>query len=444
MPTLGRPFMRTARLAAGTLLLGALSPLGGCAPAKPCDGVSGSCLALKVEGLESFETLEGSLLGSSGAISMGMLGEGSRTLPLTVRMVPPSSVLTNLVTSVLIEAKRANATVASGRTNVVWPPGEHIEASILLDAAAPVPPGPVLEWRTDPPPSGLNSLFNDVWVDTKAQSDFVVAVGDGGIAATKLGGSWTTELSGTNSSLASVYGRTGSDIYAVSQSPNPGVYRRDGAAGTWARDTNSPTLATKGFWSISAGVADGEYWASAEDGKVYHRLASGTYGAVEQALPAGIAVYGIAQAGGAVFAVGDTGYVAYRKDSAAGTAWVQAKVNVSSGDWFQGVWAFDKDNAVAVGTNGFFVRFQGGSWSTTATKIDNSNTELFGVWGQSPSKVWMVGRNGLILRVDGTTVYKLYSQVGIDLYGVYGLSDSNIYAVGGAVGQPPVILHGSP
>ena len=403
-------------------------------------------MELTAHGIGQFDSAMITLIGTSSIIRQGSLTDIQPSFPFKIRVVPPSEVLTNLIVDIRVDASLNSTVVASGNlTRFAWPRGEHIEANVYLENKPPPPPGPVLQWRADPPPSGLSSLFNDVWVDTKAQSDFVVAVGDGGIAATKLGGSWTTELSSTNSSLFGVYGRTGSgDMFAVSQTPSPGVYRRDGSNGMWARDTNSPTLTTKGFWSITAGATDGEYWASAEDGKVYHRLANGMYGTPEQALPTGIAVYGIAQSGGAVFAVGDTGYVAYRKDSAVGTAWVQSKVNVLSSDWFQGIWAFDKDNAVAVGTSGLLVRFQSGNWSTTATKIDNNNAELFGVWGQSPSKVWVVGRNGLILRVDGTTVYKLYSQAGVDLYAIYGLSDSNIYAVGGTVGLPPVILHGTP
>lgn len=158
----------------------------------------------------------------------------------------------------------------------------------------------------------------------------------------------------------------------------------------------------------------------------------------------GIGVYGIAQAGGAVFVAGDAGYVAYRKDSQMTTTWTSNQVTggMSSQGWFQGVWAFDATTAVAVGTNGTLVRFQGSSWASSASKIDANGTELFGVWGVTPNKVWVAGRGGLILRVDGSTPYKLHSKAEVDLLAIYGVSETNIYAVGGT-DTTSYLLHGT-
>jgi hypothetical protein len=331
----------------------------------------------------------------------------------------------------------------------MWPDGAHIEATIQLSAVEPPPPpGPLIVWRQEMPPASANSPLQDVWARTLGSTgDFVVAVGSNGVALTKTGATWTSELSNTNSLLGGVFGESSGTLVAVSQSPTPGAFRRDVNMGTatWTKEAGAAP-AGKGFWSVTAGAAAGEYWACDDDGKVWHRTLNTMMQPVwasEQAL--GAACYGIAQAGGAVFAVGDTGYVGYRRDSNMGTAWVQSQVTngLSGSDWLQGIWAFDANTAVAVGTSGTLVRFQDGTWSTSAIKIDTNNTELFGVWGMTPSKVWVVGRNGLILRVDNNTVYKLYSKQGTDLFAIFGLSETNLYAVGGAANQPSFLLHGT-
>lgn len=440
----------TAPAGAAALFLLAGVALPGCQPSQPCDNVSGSCLVLRVEGSGSYDSLQGALVGATADLRQGMLVDTPRAFPLVVRMVPPAGVSTSSVTAVRLEALRGGQIAATGTTakGFAWPDGTHIEAALQLSASDPQPPGPLLVWRTEPTPAGATSPLIDVWALDKGSTDFVLAVGDNGTVVTKDAGVYTTELSTTNTQLAGVFGQAaaGSSIFAVSQGPNAGVYRRDPSPVTWSRDTGSPTPPGKGFWCVAAGAAAGEVWAGDNDGKVWHRTVSGTPSWTSENVFPSIAIYGIAQAGGAIFAVGDTGYVAYRRDSAVATPWVTGKVtsNFTSGDWLQGLWAFDKDNAVAVGTSGTFVRFQGGSWATSATKIDSNNTELFGIWGTGPGKVWAVGRNGLILRVDGTTTYKLHSQPGVDLYAIFGLSETNVYAVGGSAGQPSLILRGSP
>ena len=353
--------------------------------------------------------------------------------------------------SIRLEGSRSSSVVASGTTasGFSWPDGAHIEATIQLSAVEPPPPGPLIVWRQETTPAGANSPLYDVWARPMGSSgDFVIAVGDNGTALIKNGAQWTSELSMTTAYLGGVFGESSGATMAVGQAPSPGAYKRDGMTpNAWSKETTpAPMPGGTGFWSVAAGTAPGEYWAGDDDGKVWRRTVSGTtvMWTSEQALPPGNGVYGIAQAGGAVFAVGNSGNVGYRKDSNTGTAWAQSRVaSLASADWLNGVWAFDAMTAVAVGTKGWLVRCQGGSWSTTGTKIDNNNTELFGVWGMTPSKVWVAGANGLILRVDNSTTYKLYSKPGIELQAIFGISETNIYAVGGTAGQPSFLLHGT-
>ncbi len=210
------------------------------------------------------------------------------------------------------------------------------------------------------------------------------------------------------------------------------------------------TITGQGFRCVTSGLSPGEVWAGADDGKVYHR--TGPVGGpanwiIEQAFPLNVRIYSISYAGGAVFAVGDQGTVAVRPNSGAATAWMQSQItgNFSQNDWWNHVWAFDNNTAVAVGTSGSLIVYQGGQWGQAAQKIDSSNSEMSGVWGLDPSRVWVTSKNGFIMRVDnGTTFYRLYDKPGTGLFGIYGTGDSNIYVVGGSTGTVSLIVHGSP
>lgn len=451
MPTLRGLFSLAGKASAVALLLGAA---GSCGPVKPCDGVSGSCLVLTIRGTGPYDSVQGALVGANNVdLRMGALASSPTAFPVTVRMVPPDGVTTSAVRAVRIDALRSGETIASGTTitGFSWPDGSHIEETIQLTAVDPKPPGPLIVWRQESAPATAMSQLYDVWATSMGSGgDFVIAVGDGGTTLVKSGSAWVSETSGTNALLGGVFGETNGTLIASGQAPSLGAYKRDGMApNAWTKESGL-TPGGKGLWSMTSGTAVGEYWAGDDDGKVWHRTLNGmtVTWTSEQALPVGIGVYGIAQAGGAVFAVGDSGNVGYRRDSLAATTWTTTKIgNIASGDWLNGVWAFDANTAFAVGRQGYMVRFQGTAWATMATKIDTNNTELFGVWGMTPSKLWVVGASGLILRVDtaGTTstTYKLFSMQGRDLQAVFGLSETNLYAVGGAAGQPSFILHGT-
>jgi hypothetical protein len=435
------------------LLVGAA---GGCGPLRPCDDVSGSCLVLTIRGTGPYDTVTGALVGASGMdLQMGALASQPTAFPVTVRMVPPAGVMTSAVRSIRIDGTRSGEVIASGTTitGFSWPDGAHIEETIQLTGVAPGPPGPNVVWREEAPPAGTMSQLYDVWAQNQGGSsgDLVVAVGDQGTTLVKNGSQWVRETSMTTDYLAGVFADSSGSgvIMAVGQQPGKAAYRREGMPATWTKETMpAPMPGGAGFWAVAAGTAAGEYWAGDDDGKVWHRTQSGmtVMWTSEQVLPTGQGVYGIAQAGGAVFIVGNSGYVGYRPNSMAGTPWSTNRVsNISSSDWLNGVWAFDALSAVAVGTKGALVRLQNGVWGNTATKIDADNTELFGVWGADQSRIWVVGRDGTILRVDNmATTYKLHSKPGVDLQAVFGLGPTNLYAVGGSAGQPSLILHGTP
>lgn len=310
------------------------------------------------------------------------------------------------------------------------------------------PPAPTLKWLAEPNPGGKNELYH-VWTGSGTQTYVVGAAGT--IMARQTAGGWNSEAAGISGDLYGLFGIAGGSVWAVGD--NPGAWRRD--AMRWSADQAGLMLGMQGaLWSVVTGGTAGELWAGGEDGKVWHRTGSPTGNGTwqsEQALPAGVTIFSISYADGAVFAVGQRGYAAVRKDSGGGARWQNAfQYPALSGktmgrdDGLYGVIGFDRNTAVAVGSKGLLVRYSGGAWQTAPQSIDPGGNELNGIWGTAPGRVWAVGYEGLIVRVDGTTPTELRTDPNQSLYAVFGRSESDIYAVGSSFGGFSLILHGQP
>lgn len=442
-----------------------------------CEEVAGPCLELRVNGPSSpgtFDELRTTLQLDAAAPLRSGSTTGDIALPLTLRVVPPSGVLPSTVRGVGVTGLHAGTDVASAQTpqGFAWADDEHLSVTLELipreqpdggdedmfmggpdlgppDLSQPPNP-PSLKWFAEPNPGGQKELYH-VWTGSGTQ---VFAVGAGGtILSRQASGSWSAESAGTSSDLYSVFGIPGGSVWATGD--NPGAWRRDAATGKWLADQMGLTLGPQAaVWSVATGGAAGELWAGGEDGKVWHRTgsptASGSWQS-EQALPSGVTVFGIAYADGAVFAVGQRGYVAVRKDTGGGARWQRAyQYPALSGktmgrdDALYGVFGFDRDTAVAVGSKGLLVRYSGGTWQPMPQTIDANANEFNGVWGTAPGRVWAVGYSGLIVRIDGTTPTELRNDPNQNLNGIFGRSESDIYAVGSSFGGYSLILHGQP
>lgn len=432
-----------------------------CSKRGVCEEVMGSCLALRVEGQGPFDALR-TTLGLSGGSDTRM---GDTTaeppgieLPTTLRIVPPAGLAASQVTQVAVDGLRADVAMAHAQSDAsfIWPDETHIDLTLLLNDGNDVPDGgsddgptvdmtgppTELKWKVETNPAKF-SLFG-VWAGSPTQA---YAVGEkGSVLARKGDGTWATDTMTITGTLYGVSGLTGGNVWAGGDLP--GAYRRD--ATKWTADNSGLNLGTGKLYSITVGATPGELWAGDQDGKVWHRTgsatANGTWGAFEQVLPAGTAINGIASAQGAVFAVGVNGYVAVRKDSNPGTLWTQTQLPTQPTgkrpDW-QGAWAFDKNSAVVVGTDGFLVRYSGGAWQT-AQSVSDQTSRLFSVWGQSDARVFVVGDSGLIIRVEGSKTTELARNAAYQLNSVYGLSEKDIFAVGVGPANNALILHGTP
>jgi hypothetical protein len=416
-----------------------------CQPANPCESIDGSCLLLNIEGEGTYSEIGTLLIGVSGSVKRGDSNGTAIKLPHKVYLPPPPGISTSSIRGVAVEGLQDGQVTANALTSepFSWPDGEHIEATVTLSAGGAIPPGPLLRWRSDVVPSGIKENLQDVWIATSG--DPIIAVGGNGTILAKVGGTWKAEASGINSYLYSVAGFSDGVAFAVAQSTMSETLRRPVAGGNWVPEAG--IMMGRELWSVAAGPATGELWVGDDEGRVWHRTgpttSTGTW-MMEQALPAGNGVYGVAQAGGAVFAVGDKGHVAVRKPGM--TTWTQTQITggFSSNDWWNAVHAFDGLTAVAAGRAGAIVTYQGGNWSTSAQKVGQASEEFFGVWGTDPNKVWLTSGAGRILRVDGQKTYELYSNASVALYSIDGRSASDIFVVGGATGQASLILHGTP
>lgn len=447
-------------LGAGSALL--LLTEASCSKRGVCEEVAGSCLALRVEGEGPFDALRTTLALSGGSDTMRM---GDTTaeppgieLPVTLRVVPPEGLVASQVTQVAVAGLRADVEMARAQSDpsFIWPDDTHIDLTLLLTGGEPPPdggsddmnPGDMagppteLKWKPETNPAKF-SLFG-VWAGSPTQA---YAVGEKGSVLARQGdGTWRTDTTTITGTLYGVTGLVGGNVW--SGGDQPGAFRRD--ATKWNTDNSGLNLGTGKLYSITVGATPGELWAGDNDGKVWHRtgsaMANGLWGTFEQVLPAGTAVNGIASAQGAVFVVGTNGYVAIRKDSSPGTVWAPTQLPTQPTgkrpDW-QGVWAFDKSNAVVVGTDGFLVRYSGGTWQS-AQSVSDQTSRLFSVWGQSDSRVFVVGDNGLIIRVEGSKATELTRNPAYQLNSIFGLNEKDIFAVGVGPANNALILHGTP
>lgn len=127
----------------------------------------------------------------------------------------------------------------------------------------------------------------------------------------------------------------------------------------------------------------------------------------------------------------------------AGLTWIEAFAAGETG-WLLNVWGPAPDDLYAVGgtpEEGRVMHFDGQTWSRVELGVDVPL--LNWAHGFGPDDITMVGRTGTVIHWDGTawTVQETPTQE--DLWGVWGASPDDLWAVGGAgreAGQE-TILH---
>ena len=154
-----------------------------------------------------------------------------------------------------------------------------------------------------------------------------------------------------------------------------------------------------------------------------------------------------------------------------GSSWSQMSsitYNSLTLNTLMGVWGSSSSDVFAVGDGGTILHYDGNSWSEygaaappimalresgvalhrmslpwspgalscTITAADRSpmslgvSNSLYGVWGSSSSDVFAVGNFGIILHYDGSSWSGMADGISNSLHGVWGEFSSDVFAVG--------------
>jgi hypothetical protein len=93
-----------------------------------------------------------------------------------------------------------------------------------------------------------------------------------------------------------------------------------------------------------------------------------------------------------------------------------------------GLWGLSPSDIFAVGDNGLIVHFDGVSWTMMGSPTSN---HLHGIWGTAHDNIYAVGANSTIIHFDGSVWRKeTYPTVSTQLYGVWGSGPDDIWVVG--------------
>lgn len=225
--------------------------------------------------------------------------------------------------------------------------------------------------------SGTAENLRGVWGTSTSD---VFAVGLGGTILHRDGVGWSAMSSPTSTALHGVDGVASDTVFAVGLGGE--ILRYNGAS--WSA-MSSPTVEDlHGVWANNGS----DVWAVGAAGTVLHfdgvAWSQDSTGVSEDLN----AVFGL-PGGAEVWAVGAFGTVLHRT----GGVWVDETLG---GFHLQAVWASAANDVFAMGDWGFILHYNGTGWSLQGADAPYSN--LTGIWGTSPTSVWVTGQSGTIFR----------------------------------------------
>ena len=254
--------------------------------------------------------------------------------------------------------------------------------------------------------SGTTQYLNSVWGSSGSD---VFAVGGGGAIQHYNGTTWSSMTSGTTAWLYAVWGSSGSDVFAVGGAGT--ILHYNGT--TWSSMSSGTTGTIYSVW----GSSGSDVFAADFGGTILH------YNGTTWSAMTSHQVWGIwGSSGSDVFAVGGAGTILHYN----GTTW--SSMTSGTTQTLRGVWGNSPSDVFAVGYNGTLLHYNSTSWSLMTS---GTTQNLFSVWGSSGSDVFAVGQAGALQHYNGTT-WSSVSATTQTLTGVWGSSGSNVFAVGGA------------
>ena len=246
---------------------------------------------------------------------------------------------------------------------------------------------------------------------------------------------WTAMNSGTTYSLHSIWGSSGSDVYAVGD--NGTMIHYDGS--TWSPVEIKVEATLYSVWGSSAKdvFAVGDIWCSTANNTINCYVTPLHYnGNTWSYMPDLLGtpnsnLKGIwGSSGSDIFVVGDRGVVSdqgyiIHYD---GNTW--SRMESGAHDNLTAVWGSSDSDVFAVGDKGTILHYDGSSWSIMSSGTTN---RLNAIWGSSGSDVYAVGGFCTILHYDGNVWSSMSNpftgSVGW-LSAVWGSSAKDVFAVG--------------
>jgi hypothetical protein len=189
---------------------------------------------------------------------------------------------------------------------------------------------------------------------------------------------------------------------------------------------SQPTLQGNGLRALS-GVAPNDAWAVGNHGTILH-FDGARWSAVES--PTFVQLNGVWAAGPTdAWAVGEAGAMLHWD----GTSWKSERGDTTSFTTLKAVWGTSPTNVLAVGTTYDFgmsqptvSRWDGVKWTTVSIYAENGIG--YGIWGSSPSDVWVCGDSG-VWHYDGSK-WTTAIGTGGDLNAIWGSGPNDVWAVG--------------
>ena len=246
----------------------------------------------------------------------------------------------------------------------VWAVGDHVALHYDGKVWAPGGGAAPANAELDALGGGTSALF---------------AVGSKGAIRRYASGAWTSEPSGTTTTLEGVWASDDAHAIAVG-----GEWTQSDGKTAWKRIPDRPWATA--IWGASAS----DVWAAGHHG-LEHWDGNG-WGPVAGTESAALfAVWGASRDD--VWAAGAAGRVLHYD----GTHW--SPVDAGSAQDLLAVWGRSASDVWAAGEHGTLLHWDGGHWRWRDSGTDE---RLHGVWGAPGGETWIVGHGGVVLRMGPT------------------------------------------
>lgn len=266
-------------------------------------------------------------------------------------------------------------------------------------------------WTSESLPNNVNQNLNGIWV---AGNGTAFTVGAAGRTVRYNGTTWSNQPSGVGNgvNLLAVHGSAANSLWAVGD--GGAILFWDGSS--WGTQTSGVTVDLRSVFALNAtqvlaGGANGTLRAfngsawSAQNANTNQTINALHFQSASQAL-----------------AVGNRRMTSLWD----GSTWESSQAQLPNAV-YTAIWALDDDRVWFGGAGGNITRWDGSTFTTTATP---TNRAINGLWGSDYQNIWAVGAAGTILKWDGTTWTAQASDTTESLNGVAGTSASQVWAVG--------------